>query len=412
MDPLRLLSINNYYYRRGGAEVLFLEHNRIFEGLGWEVVPFSMRHPKNLPTPWQDYFVEEIEFGRSYGIGRKAQLAGRIIYSTEARDQLGRLLGKARPRIAHAHNVYHHISPSIFGVLKSAGIPSIMTVHDLKLGCPSYKMLLDDRVCERCKGGHIYNVALHRCVKGSAALSTLVMFETLVHRILGLYSDTIDKFVAPSRFYIEKLVEWGWPRERFTYIPNFVNAESFSFDPKIGEGFVFAGRLSGEKGLGVLIRAAALSRQPLLIAGEGPQEKEMRLLADRLGADVRFFGMLGRIELRELIRSARALVLPSLWFENAPISVLEAYALGRPVIASRIGGLPELIREGETGETFCAGDVESLAATLERFAATPKPRLAEMGAAGRAWIEDEFSEAAYRDRMSELYSSVLAKAGR
>jgi len=409
MSARRLLSINNYYYRRGGAEVVFLEHNRIFQDAGWQVAPFSMQHPHNLQTPWQEYFVEEIEVERSYRTAEKVLRAARVIYSREARDKLRRLIDKFKPRIAHAHNIYHHISPSVLGVLNDAGIPAVMTVHDLKLACPSYKMLLHDQICERCKGGRIYNVALHRCVKNSVSISALVMIETLVHRTLGLYKDTLDRLIVPSRFYIEKLVEWGWPRDRFIHVPNFVDVKNLSIDREIGEPFVFAGRLSAEKGVEILLHAAALARLPLLIAGDGPQAEGLHVLADRLGTNVRFHGKLGKNELTSLIRSARAVVLPSLWYENAPMGLLEAYALGRPVIASRIGGLPELIREGETGATVPPGDIESLAATMTRFATAPKVQLAEMGARGRAWVEDEFSEASYLARISNLYASLPGK---
>ena len=405
----RLLSINNYYYRRGGAEVLFLEHNRTFAENGWQVVPFSMRHPQNLPTPWSEYFVDEIEFGRSYGLIDKAKRAAKIIYSREAQQNIRRLLDKAPPQIAHAHNVYHHISPAIFPVLKEAGVPVLMTVHDLKLACPAYTMLTDGKVCERCRGGRIHNVVAHRCIKGELALSGVVMVETLVHRALRLYSKSVDRFVVPSRFYIEKLVEWGWPRDRFVHIPNFVDVERLKPSSDIGEGFLYFGRLSPEKGLTTLIRAAAAAGVRVDLAGSGAQQGELEQLAKSLGADVRFLGYLDEAALGHAIAASRALVLASSWYENAPMSILEGYGLGRPVIGARIGGIPELIRPGETGATFEAGDVDGLARELSRFAAMPAAAVAKMGAAGRAWVEAEFSRTAYRNRMLGLYSQMMVR---
>ena len=136
-----LLAVNNYYYPRGGAEVLFLEHNRLFENIGWQVVPFAMRHPKNLPTPWADYFPDEIEFGASYGVAGRLTRASRVIYSLQARRRLRRLLDAVAPQIAHVHNVYHHLSPSFLPLLRERGIRTVMTVHDLKLACPAYTMI-------------------------------------------------------------------------------------------------------------------------------------------------------------------------------------------------------------------------------------------------------------------------------
>ncbi|WP_147046789.1 glycosyltransferase family 4 protein [Methylobacterium gnaphalii] len=402
----RLLSINNYHYRRGGAEVVFLEQNRLFEEIGWDVVPFAMRHPRNLPSAHERHFVEEIEFGHAYGPLTRLRHAASIIYSREARARLRDILAEARPDVAHLHNVYHHLSPSFLPLLRQAGVPVVMTVHDLKLACPAYTMLRDGHVCESCKGGRVHNVVVNRCIKGSLPLSGLVMLETTVHRTLGLYRDTVDAFAVPSRFYIDKLVEWGWPRERFVHVPNFVDAAALRPETQAGDGFLYVGRLSPEKGLDTLVRAGALSRQPVTIVGTGPMEETLRALAAETGADVRFLGFRTGEALHEAIRGCRAVVLPATWYENAPISVLEAYALGRPVIGTRIGGLPEMIREGETGAIVPPGDAEALAAALTRFAALPSESLSAMGRAGRLWVETDFSREAYRDRLLALYASL------
>ena len=404
----RLLAINNYFYRRGGAEAVFFDHMAMFAGIGWDVVPFAMQHDENEPSPWSGYFVSEIEYGRRTGPLRKAAQAASILYSFEAQRNIGRLIEQARPSVAHAHNVYHHLSPAIFSTLKAAGIPVAMTVHDLKLACPAYKMLRDGKVCEDCKGGRVYNVLRHRCIKDSWALSGLVLVETVLHRALGLYRDKVDRLVVPSRFYIDKLVEWGWPRGMMVHIPNFVNVEDYAAAWDEGDYFVFAGRLAPEKGIATLIRAAALSGQRLMLAGTGPEEEALRRLAAETGADVTFCGYLSGDALHALIGRSRALALPSEWYENAPISVLEAYALGRPVIGAAIGGIPEMIREGETGLLSVPGDAHSLAAALAAMAAKGAAGRAAMGQAGRAWIAAEFSAAAYRERTLDLYRSLGA----
>jgi glycosyltransferase involved in cell wall biosynthesis len=404
----RLLAINNYFYRRGGAEAVFFDHMAMFQAIGWDVVPFAMQHEENEPSPYAGHFVSEIEYGRKTGPLRKAAQAASILYSFEAQRNLRRLIENARPSIAHAHNVYHHLSPSIFPTLKAAGIPVVMTVHDLKLACPAYKMLRDGKVCEDCKGGRIYNVLRHRCIKDSYALSGLVLAETALHRSLGLYRNRIDRLVVPSSFYLEKLVEWGWPRDMMVHIPNFVNVDHYRDDWQEDGYFVFAGRLAPEKGLATLIRAAALAGQRLVIAGTGPEEAALRALAVETGADATFAGYLSGAALHETIGRARALVLPSEWYENAPISVLEAYALGRPVIGARIGGIPEMIREGETGLLSLPGDAESLAGALAGMAGRSVAERRAMGRAGREWIAREFSAAAYRDRTLDLYRALGA----
>jgi glycosyltransferase involved in cell wall biosynthesis len=378
----------------------------MLEEAGWQVVPFAMKHANNLPTPWDAYFPDEIEFGRDYGAAGKLVRAARVIYSLQAREKLKELLGVFSPRIAHVHNIYHHLSPSILSLLRDRGIPVVMTVHDLKLGCSVYTMMRGNKPCESCRGGKVHNVLLNRCIKGSAALSAVVMVEAALHRMLRTYESGIARFVVPSRFVLDTLVRWGWPREAFVHIPNFVDTERFRPGNGIGRRFVYCGRLDALKGVETLVRAAALARQPVTIVGRGPQEGRLRELAVELRADVSFAGHLAKDALIEVLQSARAIVVPSEVNENAPLSLLEAYATARPVIGSNIAGIPELIREGETGMLFPTGDAPALAAVLERFAQLPGSHLADMGDAGRRWVEQDFNPSVYRDRLFSLYASL------
>jgi glycosyltransferase involved in cell wall biosynthesis len=407
-----LLAINNYYYRRGGAETLYLDHNCMFEGLGWQVVPFAMRHPENLKTPWSNYFVEEIEFGEPYSFREKVVRIPKVVYSFEARRKLSKLLEDVRVDVCHAHNVYHHISPSILGLLRARGVPTVLTLHDLKIACPAYNMLAHDGICERCRGGRLHNVLVNRCIKGSAALSAVVMIEAIVHRLLGSYTRCVNRFIVPSRFYIEKFREWGMPGVLFRHIPNFVATERYRPAYAPGRSFVYFGRVSREKGLRTLVRAAADARCPLVIAGSGPQLGELRALTADLNAKVEFPGFLSGDDLHSVVRNARAVVLPSEWYENAPMSVLEGYALGKPLIGARIGGIPELIRENETGVCFTSGDQASLTATLRDMAARSDGEIEGMGRRAREWVENAFSPAAYRDRIVDVYRELGVGEGR
>ena len=402
----RLLAINNYYYDRGGSEAIFFAHNRMLEELGWDIVPFSMEHPQNHATPYAKYFIEDLDAHGKYSLMQKVSRIPKVIYSFEARRKLDELLRVVQPDIAHGHNIYHHISPSILSLLKGRGIPTVLTLHDLKIACPAYNMLAPDGVCERCKGGKIHNVVRNRCINGSAAMSFVIMLEAAVHKLLGSYQRYVDAFVVPSRFYIEKFSEWGMPASRFRYVPNFVDVGRYSPRYETGNAFLYFGRVIRQKGVGTLIRAAAAARSKLLIAGTGPEMQEMKALAASLQADVTFLGHLSGQQLHETIGSCRAVVLPSEWYENAPVSLLEAYALGKPVIGARIGGIPEMIRENETGACFTSGDVDSLRKALEDFQARPARQLQDMGAAGRRWVAEDFTVAMYRQRMMSVYREL------
>lgn len=401
-----LLSINSYHYRRGGADAAYFDHAALMESLGWCNTFFSMKFPENLPCESSDYFVEEIQFGHAYSLLEKIAKASKVVYSFEAQRKLRKLVLDRKPDVAHLHNIYHHLSPSILPVLKEFGIPAVMTAHDLKIACPNNKMLNSQGICERCRGGRYLQVVLNRCVHDSFGASTIVAIESAVHHWLGSYRDNLARIISPSRFFIEKFVEWGWSRDQFVYIPNFVDIESFepAFEP--GEYLVYLGRLSREKGLFTLVRAAATAKVPLVLVGAGPIGDELKALSTQVGAPVDYAGYKSGQELRSIVRGARAAVLPSECYENAPFSILESLALGKPVIGARIGGIPEIVRPHETGWLFEAGDVHGLAATLREAYNTPSAKLVEMGKRGRELVEVEFSRQGYASAMLNLYGAL------
>ncbi|MCI0557395.1 MAG: glycosyltransferase family 4 protein [Nitrososphaera sp.] len=407
--PAKLLSLNTYYYRRGGSEAVFFEHDALFRSLGWETAVFAMKHPDNEPSHWSRFFVEEMEFGFKYSPAQKLAMAGKVIYSLEARSKLSRLLALFQPDIAHAHLIYHHLSPSVLTLLHARGIPIVMTAHDLKIACPAYKMLNSGGICEKCKNGNLLHVALNRCINRSLAVSLLIMLESSVHKLLGVYRNNLDRIVVPSMFYRDKLVEWGWPPEKLVYIPNFVHGDRFQprFEP--GSYFLYFGRLALEKGLRTLVIAAKTSRIKLFIAGLGPIEDELRQLADGVDGSIQFLGRLAGERLFEIVRNARAVVVPSEWYENAPMNVLEAYANGKIVIAARIGGISELVLEGETGYLFESGSVEDLTESLTRVSQLTDVRLREMGHQAREYVTSRFTKERYLADMIALYSSLGVK---
>jgi glycosyltransferase involved in cell wall biosynthesis len=368
----RLLNVNNYHYRRGGAETVYLGHGAMFAERGWDIDWFSMKHPLNPPGTDETYFADLIDLEHMAGKAAKAKAAAAIIYNRQAEQRIAALTAARRPDVAHLHNIYHHLSPSVLVALKKRGIPTVLTAHDLKLACPSYKMLSNGVVCERCKGGKVYRI------------------------------------VTPSQFYRDKLAEWGWDPKRIVYIPNFIAHDAG--EPQAGGGdgpLLYFGRLSEEKGIATLIRAAALSGIAVRIAGTGPSETEFRALAETLAAPVEFMGYRSGAALDALIHDASAIVLPSEWYENGPMSVMEAYQAGRPVAGADIGGIPELVRRGETGWIFPSGDVAALAATMQAIVAAPLADRVEMGRIGGAWVAANFGAGLYADRMAGLYSGLM-----
>ena len=205
---------------------------------------------------------------------------------------------------------------------------------------------------------------------------------------------------------MEKFVEWGWPRDKFVYIPNYVDSSLFEPSYEVGNYFLYFGRLAAEKGITTLMRAAKAAGIKLKIAGTGPMEADLHALQAELMADIEFLGYRSGVDLHTLIRQARAVVLPSEWYENAPMSVLETFALGTPVVGARIGGLPEMIIAGENGWTFESRDTEDLSALLSRLVSMPTEHIKRAGRAARNHAANNFNRAGYLKAMLSLYAEL------
>jgi glycosyltransferase involved in cell wall biosynthesis len=401
----RLLALNNYFYRRGGTESVMFGHDALFRSKGWETAFFAMTHPKNERSEWEKYFVSEIEFGHSYGLLKKIGMVPKIIYSHEARRNLSALLESFKPDVAHIHSVYHHLSPSVLPLLADRGVPVVLTAHDFKLLCPAYKMLNRSGICERCHGGRLWNVVTNQCIQGSLPLSALIAIESIIHHVLDTYRKNVARIIAPSVFLQKKFAEWGWRPEHVTYVPNFIQAEAYEPQFEPGDYLLYFGRLAPEKGLKTLIRAVLTAGVPLRVVGSGPSEAELREVA-KDSKNVQFLGYMSGGKLREVVQGARAVVLPAEWYENSPMSILEAYALGKPVIGAKIGGIGEMIVDGETGLLFQSASEAELVDAIVRIMTTPKIELAAMGRAGRVLVETRFSESRYFQSVLGVYREV------
>lgn len=403
----RLLNVNTYHYRRGGSDVVYLEHAALMQSLGWDIAYYAMHHPKNLPTPWSRHFIDELEFGNAYSPWQKLSMAAKTIYSFEAQRKLRGLLQEFKPDIAHLHCIYHHHSPSILSVLSDAGVPVVMTAHDLKVACPAYKMLNRTGVCERCKTGSVLNVIKHRCIRDSFAASAIIAVESGLHRFLNTYAKHVDRLVVPSRFFGQKIAEWGFPESKIRYIPNYVDASRIEPRYQPGKYALYFGRLALEKGVGTLIRAAAAAGMPLKLAGTGPEELALRHLASQVGGDIEFLGFKSGADLHQLIAESRVVVLPSEWYENAPMSVLESFAFGKPVVGARIGGIPEMVVDHVSGWTFESGSDSELRERLLSIRKMSNTSLCALGASARQLVIEKFNQQSYLEATIALYSELV-----
>ena len=370
-----ILQANKFFYEKGGSERYMFALSRSLESLGHRIVSFSMAHPQNEPCAQSGYFVPRRDYdARNTGLDSVSAVMN-FVRSPRAARLLSRLLADTKPDVAHLHNIYHQLTPSIIDVLHENRVPMVMTLHDYKLVCPSYTMFARGEPCYRCRGGRFHRAVATGCA-GSRARCALLALESYWQRWTRVY-DRVDCFIAPSEYLRAVMVDAGVAADRVVHVPQLspgrVQGDGYPANGMPGlEGLpgrfiAYAGRLSAEKGIDILIRAMALLRDvPLVVFGEGPQEQRLRAVASAQRLEnVIFAGHVSRPVVDGALRRSAALVVPSLWAENAPMVIMEAASAGVPVIVSDRGGLPELANE-VSGQVVAAGDVPALAEAIKR----------------------------------------------
>lgn len=408
---MRILMVNTYHYLRGGDSAYALGITAALERAGHEVIPFAMQGERNLPASTAESFTPELDYPRMQaqgGLGNAWKVASNSIYNRNARRRIGRLLDAHPVDVVHFHSIMHHLTASIVLECRRRKLPAVWTLHDAKAACPTTRFLREGKVCHACAGGRFHNALRYRCKRGSRAASAVVTLELYLHRLWKIYERT-EVLITPSRYLRDALVEAGLPPENFTVVPNYVRIEEFPEPAEPGDYGLYVGRLSPEKGLEVLLEAArSQPGLPLRIAGSGELEASLKERCREWGlSQVRFEGHVGRERLIELLAGARCLILPSTCEENCPISILEAFAAGRAVLASRNGGLPELVEDGISGRLVSPGDVSAWAEALTEVHRNPR-EWGEMGQRARALARSRFSEASHLETLMGLYRKAIA----
>jgi len=380
-----------------------IQLGELLEADGHTVIPFAAQHPDNRPSPWNDYFPPGVDTESP-----SAQDIAQFVYSPAARRNLRALLNEAGPvDLAHLHIYYGQLTASVLQPLKEAGVPIVQSLHEYKLTCPVYSHLSQGTICEACEGQHFWRALPRRCNQGSLARTALSVLESYVSRALGDVRH-VDHFIAVSDFLRRKMIEHEVvPPEDITTVHNFVDAARFTPSEEVGEHVLYFGRLSQEKGLRTLVDAAApLTEIPLLIAGTGAEREALEAEVARRGLDhVRFVGFQSGDDLWDLVRRSLCTVLPSEWYENCPMTVLESLACARPVVGANIGGIPELIDDGADGALVPSGNAEALREAIAWMQAHPH-QAAAMGKRGRQKVETKFSPERHVEQVLAVYDAV------
>lgn len=400
---MRVLLVNNFYYPGGGSEIVYRQTARMLEKRGHSVAFLTtLRAMEKRPDVDGIFCASE---------GHRRLRPDRFFYKRDVARELEDFIARWKPDIAHLHIFYGALTSAVLPPLRKAGIPSVMSVHEYRMLCPTYLMRdWKGNVCEKCAGGARWHAIPNRCNKGSIAASAAVAAECYVRDRFFDYPDFIDRFAFVSRFCRDIHLKYRpelAPKSDVLY--NFTEYASELATPALGSPILYAGRLSREKGLETLLRAFENSSfGALRIAGTGPEKEALKALAGELGVDdrVRFLGHLDRETIRSEIRHSSWVVVSSECYENVSLVVLEAFANGIPVIGADIGGIPELVRSGETGILFQSGSVAALSAALNRAAEVSGKDRQAMGAAGRSFVAEHCSQHVHYEQLMQIYEQA------
>jgi len=405
---MKILLVNKFLYPKGGDAISTCATGKLLKERGHEVIYFGMEHPLNPIYSTSQYFVSYLDLNKQKNIWQQFQIAGKILYSFEAKTKIEKLIKKEKPDIAHLHNFAHQISPSILDVLRKYNIPTVMTMHDYKLVCAFSAMFADGKPCERCKNHKYYWGLLKKCQKDSYIKSLLNAIEMYFHhKILNIY-DKIDIFIAASEFIKGKIKEMGF-NKKIAVLPHFIELSDYIPEYNYKNEICYFGRLSFKKGINTLIKALKGLNVELKIIGTGPLMENLKLKVENEKiSNIRFLGYKTGNELKNEIKKAMAVVVPSEWYEVFGLVVIEAFSLGKPVIGARIGAIPELIEDGETGYLFEPGNVVDLRKKILSFIDN-KDKIPIMGKRARKFVEENFNSEKHYHGLMEIYSEAIRK---
>jgi glycosyltransferase involved in cell wall biosynthesis len=381
-----VLQVHTHYRQAGGEDQVVEAEKQLLETAGIAV---------------HQVMFDNADLRESKSPADNIKLAASAIWSRRAERRVGAAIEAHRPDVMHVHNTFAAASPSVYAA--AGAIPVVQTLHNYRMVCPVATAFRNGRACTDCVGRFVpWPGVMHACVHDSRSQSTAAAATIVVHRILGTFQRRIAVYVVLTNFQRQVMIDGGLPPDRIRVISNFLEP-----DPGVGDrqrsGILYVGRLAEEKGVGVLLRAARRLPGTIRVAGDGP----LQVVTARAGAaeDIEYLGLLEHSSVREELRRAIALVLPSIWFEGFPLTVLEAYATGTPVIASRIGSLAEVVEDGVTGLLAEAHDADGLAERL-RWAVSHPEEMHEMGSRARERYEGLFRGPAHLEALLGAYAAA------
>ncbi|MBI2799510.1 MAG: glycosyltransferase family 4 protein [Gammaproteobacteria bacterium] len=388
---MKLLLIHNFYRTSSpsGEDIVFQNELRLLQ--------------RHVDVVLYSKFNDEID---ESSLPKRLRLARDGVWANAVYHDLVNLIDKERPQLAHFHNTFPQISPSGYAACRHRNIPVIQTLHNYRLVCPNGLLLRDEAPCELCLRGSLISALRYRCYRGSAAATAAVVSMLSINRMLGSYRNNVDTYIALTEFSAQKMVAGGFPLDRIQVKPNFLPDPPEVGSYPRGRHAIYVGRLTAEKGVWTMLKAwQQVKGCRLQVVGDGVLRGELARYTEEHHLDVEFLGRRERHEVLALVKAATVQVIPSICYEGFPMVVLEAYACGTAVLASRIGGLAEVVREGHTGRLFKPGDIDDLAAVLNDMMSGDQ--CAALGRAGRREFENKYTEEINHEHLARIHRQTI-----
>jgi len=382
---LRIVVAHNYYTEQGGEDIVFELETEMLRKCGHEVETF-VRYNRDIKTSHLRTFAN-------------------AIWSRRVSNDLKQFCMRYKPELVHFHNTSFLLSPASYYKVKSLGIPVVQTVHNYRMACVNSMLYRNTSVCEDCVGKRVpINGVIHKCYNNSVAQSAAIAAMLSVHNVAGTWNNAVDTYIALTNFAKQKLVDVGIAENKIAVKPNFLLHDP-GHNVSSGDYFLFVGRLVHEKGIEHLLEAWTLLKgQKLIIAGDGPLHDKYKttLSAD---SNIVFLGHRERTDVLDIMKKSRAVVVPSLCYEGCPMVILEAFACGIPVIASRLGGMAELVDDDRTGKLFNPGDAKDLASKMEWFLVN-KEKVRKMRIEARQEYESKYTAEINHKLLMNIYNAI------
>ena len=407
---MKILQINKFFFLKGGSERHFFDLSELLSEKKHQVSVWSTKHPSNLSFPNQENFAKFIDFSQKDSFSKEIKKFKNIFWNKEAKKKLEKVIKQEKPDIVHLHNIFSHFSPSIIFAIKKYNIPIVLTLHDYKFFCPNYKFFSKNKICFDCLKNKNYRSCFSKkCLKNSYIKSFVGYLEGIWHKDFLKVAEKIDIFLAPSLFIRKKAIEWGIPKEKVIHLPNFINENDINKkieNKKQSNYFLYFGRLSQEKGVEFLIKSFlnVLNEFPewkLKIAGDGPEKENLKKIAQN-NKQIEFLGRKNSKELNKIISKAYLTIVPSLWPENFPYSILESNILAIPVLANKTGGLTELIKHEKTGLLFESDNQNDLENKIIWSIRNPK-KIKKIGDLAQKEVFDKYNPEKYYKKIIKIY---------